>query len=172
MSTRIARLWQPGNPQTRVFLPDFWMRFVETPNVGRNRLPPHAAKFEVHPQMSRMDVRQYLEKIYKLPVRDNRMGEIEWSNRHSKRYRQALWKEDDQKFAYVFFVSSPGFFPFFPFVLQKLGSDAQIRFFDLSQDEYSEMDKQMSATARYIKDQTDAVDRVNEKRPGVGQLLP
>ncbi|KAI6217498.1 hypothetical protein M3Y99_01763800 [Aphelenchoides fujianensis] len=151
MSTRIPRLWQPGNPQTRVFLPDFWMR--RRTSAG-NRLPPHAAKFEVHPQMSRMDVRQYLEKIYKLP---NRMGEIEWSNRHSKRYRQALWKEDDQKFAYVFF---------------KLGSDARISFFGLSQDEYSEMDKQMNATARYIKDQTDAVDRVNEKRAGVGQLLP
>lgn len=34
-----------------------------------------------------------------------KMGEIEWSNRASERYRTALWKEPDQKFANVYFVS-------------------------------------------------------------------
>ncbi|KAI6206478.1 hypothetical protein M3Y94_00916100 [Aphelenchoides besseyi] len=161
MSTRIPRLWQPGNPQTRVFLTDFWIRYAETPRCGYMKLPNHAAKFEVHPQMSRYDVRQYLEKIYKLPVRDvriqNVMGKIEWSNRASRRYRQAMWKEPDQKFAYVYF---------------KLGSLAQYTFHEISKDEYDLMDKEMNANARFIKEQTDSSDRVNAERSGAGQLLP
>lgn len=47
MTSRLARLWQPGNPQRRVFLPDFWMAVVESPSVGRNRLPRNCVKFEV-----------------------------------------------------------------------------------------------------------------------------
>ena len=50
MTSRISRLWQPGNPQTRVFFPDFWIRVVETPKVGYKRLPKNAAKFEVDPR--------------------------------------------------------------------------------------------------------------------------
>lgn len=44
MSTRIYRLWQPGNPSIRVFLPDFWMKVVDPYPV---RLPKHVVKFEV-----------------------------------------------------------------------------------------------------------------------------
>uniref|UniRef100_A0AC35GM94 Uncharacterized protein n=1 Tax=Panagrolaimus sp. PS1159 TaxID=55785 RepID=A0AC35GM94_9BILA len=62
MTSRITRLWQPGNPQNRVFFPDFWLRLVETPSVGYNRLPKNAAKFEIEPKMSRYDVQEYLEK--------------------------------------------------------------------------------------------------------------
>lgn len=51
MTSRIARLWQPGNPQNRVFFPDFWLRLVETPEYGYNRLPKNAAKFEVDPRL-------------------------------------------------------------------------------------------------------------------------
>lgn len=32
------------------------------------------------------------------------MGEIEWQNKRDKRYKKALWKEEDKKYAYVFFV--------------------------------------------------------------------
>jgi ribosomal protein L23 len=73
MCTRIPRLWQPGDPQTRVYLTDFWLHLIQIPNVGREALPSNAALFEVHPSMSRLDVRQYLEKIYRLPVRDVRI---------------------------------------------------------------------------------------------------
>uniref|UniRef100_A0A915EKH7 Large ribosomal subunit protein uL23m n=1 Tax=Ditylenchus dipsaci TaxID=166011 RepID=A0A915EKH7_9BILA len=107
MSTRIQRLWQPGNPQTRVFLPDFWLKLVETPKTGRNQLPKNAAKFEVDLRMSKLDVRQYLEKIYKLPVRDVRtiveMGEILWESPKDKKYKTARWKDEDKKYAFVFF---------------------------------------------------------------------
>jgi large subunit ribosomal protein L23 len=107
MTSRITRLWQPGNPQNRVFFPDFWIRLVETPTVGYNRLPKNAAKFEVDPRMSRFDVQEYLEKIYKLPVREvrirNEMGEITWNTPLDYEKRHALWKEEDRKFAFVFF---------------------------------------------------------------------
>lgn len=47
MSSRVARLWQPGNPQARVFLTDFWIKLVETSPIGRGQLPKNAALFEV-----------------------------------------------------------------------------------------------------------------------------
>lgn len=73
MCSRIPRLWQPGDPQTRVYLTDFWLRFIQSASCGYKQLPDNAALFEVDPRMSRMDIRQYLEKIYKLPVRDVRI---------------------------------------------------------------------------------------------------
>ncbi|CAD5229232.1 unnamed protein product [Bursaphelenchus okinawaensis] len=107
MSSRVARLWQPGNPQSRCFLPDFWMRFNETPTVGHFKLPENAAEFEVDPKMTKYDVKQYLEKIYNLPVREvktrNVMGRITYDNKATFRYRRALFKEPDLKFATVFF---------------------------------------------------------------------
>ncbi|TKR80880.1 hypothetical protein L596_014867 [Steinernema carpocapsae] len=106
MTTRLARVWQPGNSQVRVFLPDFWVKLLETPDHGRRRLPKNALKFEVDTKMSRDDVRQYLERIYELPVRDVRIenvwGEIKWNAPKDYRYRKAMWKEDDKKMAYVF----------------------------------------------------------------------
>ncbi|CAJ0944593.1 unnamed protein product, partial [Mesorhabditis belari] len=113
MSAKAARLWQPGNPQRRVFLPDFWLALVETPTVGRHRIPKNCAKFEIDPRMSRHDVREYLTKIYSLPVRDVRiemkMGDIEWQTKKDTRYKTAMWKEDDKKFAYVFMSKSVEF---------------------------------------------------------------
>lgn len=57
--------------------------------------------------MSRFDVREYLEKIYMLPVREvrirNELGEITWNAPKDTEKRRALWKEEDRKFAYVFF---------------------------------------------------------------------
>ena len=53
------------------------------------------------------DVREYLEKIYKFPVRDvrtmNVMGEITWDFPLDREKRKALWKDEDKKVAYVFF---------------------------------------------------------------------
>uniref|UniRef100_A0A1I7WAR3 Glyco_transf_24 domain-containing protein n=1 Tax=Heterorhabditis bacteriophora TaxID=37862 RepID=A0A1I7WAR3_HETBA len=43
MTTRLARLWQPGNPQRRVFMPDFWVIVVEKSTVGRMKLPKNCA---------------------------------------------------------------------------------------------------------------------------------
>ncbi|VBB26827.1 unnamed protein product [Acanthocheilonema viteae] len=103
MSTRVYRLWQPGNPKIRVFLPDFWMKVVDPHPV---RLPKHVVKFEVDKRMTRHDIREYLEKIYNLPVREVRTlvksGQVTYDFPLDKEKRKALWKEDDKKYAYVF----------------------------------------------------------------------
>uniref|UniRef100_A0AC35UCE5 L51_S25_CI-B8 domain-containing protein n=1 Tax=Rhabditophanes sp. KR3021 TaxID=114890 RepID=A0AC35UCE5_9BILA len=113
MSSRVARIYQPGNPQTRVFLADFWMRVVQTPKCGRERLPPNGVKLEVDPRMSRHDVRQYLEKIYKIPVADvriqNKMGDITWNAPLDKQFRKAVWKDEDKKYAFIFMPKGNSF---------------------------------------------------------------
>ncbi|MFH4973667.1 hypothetical protein AB6A40_000376 [Gnathostoma spinigerum] len=113
MATRTNRLWQPGNPQLRIFLPDFWMKVLETAKYGRRRLPPNVVKFEVDPRMSRCDVRQYLEKIYGLPVRDVHVevvqGEIQWQTPKDERYKKAMWKNEDKKVAYVYMAKGFNF---------------------------------------------------------------
>ncbi|VDO54643.1 unnamed protein product [Onchocerca flexuosa] len=105
MSTRIYRLWQPGNPKTRVFLPDFWMKVIDPYPI---RMPKNVVKFEVDKRMTRHDVREYLEKIYNLPVREVRTlvkaGHITYDFPLDKEKRRALWKEDEKKYAYVFMV--------------------------------------------------------------------
>ena len=65
MSTRWYPLFQRGNPQLRVFLPNFWMKLVKPKAL---RTPPNVLHFKVSPEMTRLDIRNYLQQIYKLPV--------------------------------------------------------------------------------------------------------
>jgi large subunit ribosomal protein L23 len=62
-------LYQKGNPQLRVFLPNFWMKLVRPPaeNHQKNRV-----MFHVSMGMSRLDVKNYMENIYSVPVVDVR----------------------------------------------------------------------------------------------------
>jgi len=53
MTSRIHRLWFPGDGRPRVFLPDFWIKLLEPQKVGYMRLPKNAAMFEVDLRMSR-----------------------------------------------------------------------------------------------------------------------
>ncbi|PIO68258.1 hypothetical protein TELCIR_09959 [Teladorsagia circumcincta] len=114
MSTRTPRIWQKGI-QNYVFLPDFWMAIVSTPVVGRNKVPRNCVKFEVDPRMTKHDVKEYLTKIYDLPVRSVRtevqMGDITWSTPLDRQYKKAMWKENDKKFAYVFMSKDFEFVP-------------------------------------------------------------
>ncbi|EUB57562.1 39S ribosomal protein L23 [Echinococcus granulosus] len=54
----------PGDPQLRMFLPPFWMKML----YPGEKCPKRLVVFKVHPQMTKYDVKQYLEKIYKVPV--------------------------------------------------------------------------------------------------------
>lgn len=58
--------------------------------------------------MTRNDIREYLTKIYELPVRDVntrvKMGKVEWDSVDPK-VRRALWKDIDRKYAYVTMVT-------------------------------------------------------------------
>ncbi|OAF66328.1 hypothetical protein A3Q56_05942 [Intoshia linei] len=53
-------LYLKNDPQLRVFLPLFWMKMIKHENPH----PNNYAFFHVHLQMTKNDVRQYLEKIY------------------------------------------------------------------------------------------------------------
>jgi large subunit ribosomal protein L23 len=57
-------LYQRGNPQLRVFLPNFFMKMIKPPNEQ----PPNTVTFVVSTEMTRHDIKNYLEKIYKIPV--------------------------------------------------------------------------------------------------------
>ncbi|VDP93201.1 unnamed protein product [Echinostoma caproni] len=54
----------PGDPRPRCFLPPYWMKMLYP---GPHNPPDHVV-FKVHPQMTKYDVQQYLEKIYNVPV--------------------------------------------------------------------------------------------------------
>jgi len=57
-------IYWKGDPQRRLFLPQFWMRLMKP----ENDVPKSEVHFETHPQMSHFDIKSYLEKIYKVPV--------------------------------------------------------------------------------------------------------
>ncbi|XP_059622205.1 large ribosomal subunit protein uL23m [Phlebotomus argentipes] len=68
MSTRWYPIYQRGNPQLRVFLPNFWMKIVR-PELKQ---PKNVVQFSCSLEMTKHDIRNYLEKIYKIPVVDVR----------------------------------------------------------------------------------------------------
>jgi len=111
MSSRIYRIWQPGNPKNRVFLPTFWMKLVKPKK--EERLPPNFVKFEIPMEMSSHEVNEYLTKIYKLPVCEVKT-EIETGKLHRNfvvetmtqikmagNYGKVNDKEPDKKYAYA-----------------------------------------------------------------------
>jgi len=97
MSTRWYPLYQQGNPQLRVFLPNFWMKLVK-PQI-RNE-PKNKVQFEVSMGMSQFDVKNYLEKIYNVPVVHVRtyIQQGRFKRVPGKGY---IVKEDDYKVAFV-----------------------------------------------------------------------
>ncbi|CAG2105113.1 unnamed protein product, partial [Medioppia subpectinata] len=96
MSSRWYPRYVLGNPQLRVFLPDFWM-VLQKP---KDPLPANRVQFKIPVIMTKWDVRNYLEKIYKIPVVNVRTvvrcGDIKRAN--GKMY---LIKEEDYKTAIV-----------------------------------------------------------------------
>ncbi|KAK0083195.1 hypothetical protein PV325_009182 [Microctonus aethiopoides] len=104
MSTRWYRLYQKGNPQLRVFLPNFWMKIVRP----QESQPPNIVEFHCSMEMTKYDIKNYLEKIYKLNVKDVRtrikMGEF-------KKCLDGgyIVKDDDIKVAYAILPKEESF---------------------------------------------------------------
>ncbi|XP_026750037.2 39S ribosomal protein L23, mitochondrial [Galleria mellonella] len=96
MSTRWYPIYQRGNPQLRVFLPNFWMKLVHPPP----KQLPNTVHFHCSMEMTKYDIRNYLEKIYNVPVIDVRTKIILGKFRKDlgKGY---VVKDDDIKYAYV-----------------------------------------------------------------------
>jgi len=107
MSTRYYPLYRRGNPQLRIFLPNFWMKLLNN-EANYIKSPPNCVTFEVSQAMTTLDVKNYLEKIYKVPVMEVRTV-IHGGRTHHRRVDNELYKDDDKKFAYVTLRSEESF---------------------------------------------------------------
>lgn len=111
-----------GDPQRRLYLPKFWMKMMKP----KEKVPKDHVQFLVHPEMSCYDVKQYLEKIYSVPVLNVRMSVIKhrelpkvayMNDEESKKKRKELrfdhqnWTEFEEKIAYVQLLEDTFEFP-------------------------------------------------------------
>jgi len=96
MSTRWYPRYVLGNPQLRIFLPDFWM-ILKKP---KDPIPSNQLEFKIPVQMTKWDVKNYLEKIYKIPVINVTTHVVCGDIKRSKRKAEMI-KMDDYKRAIV-----------------------------------------------------------------------
>ncbi|XP_025735039.1 large ribosomal subunit protein uL23m isoform X2 [Callorhinus ursinus] len=89
-------LYQLGNPQLRVFRTNFFIRLVRPGSVQ----PEDTVQFRIPMEMTRVDLRNYLERIYNVPVAAVRTRVQHGSNR-KRDYRNVRMKKPDYKVAYV-----------------------------------------------------------------------
>ncbi|GAB6029769.1 hypothetical protein CHUAL_005482 [Chamberlinius hualienensis] len=97
MSSRYYPIFIKGNPQLRIFLPNFWMKIAKPKNLN---VPANTVPFIISMEMTKLDVRNYLEKIYKIPVVDVRtvVYQGKFKREESRGY---IIKDEDQKWAFV-----------------------------------------------------------------------
>lgn len=89
-------LYQLGNPQLRIFRTNFCLTLVRP---GKELLPD-TVQFRVPMEMSKFDVKNYLESIYNVPVAAVRTRIQYGSNRKRNHMNQKV-KIPDYKVAYV-----------------------------------------------------------------------
>lgn len=99
MSTRWYPLYQRGTPQLRVFLPNFWLKLVRP----THEQPENVVQFACSMEMTKYDVKNYLERIYKVPVVEvrTRIGMGPTKRDPVVGY---VVKDEDTKYAYVTLV--------------------------------------------------------------------
>ncbi|KAG7468380.1 hypothetical protein MATL_G00142310 [Megalops atlanticus] len=89
-------LYQLGNPQLRLFRPNFFMTLVRP---GRE-LQPDTVQFRIPLEMTKCDVKNYLEKIYNVPVATVRTR-IQYGTNKKRNHLNQRVKRPDYKVAYV-----------------------------------------------------------------------
>ncbi|KAF5302281.1 hypothetical protein FQA39_LY10320 [Lamprigera yunnana] len=104
MSTRLYPLYQKGNPQLRVFLPNFWMKLVRP----TREQPPNVVQFQCSMEMSIHDIKNYLTKIYNVKVAQVRTR-IALGKTREEPIKGYVIKDDDIKYAYVILPKSEKF---------------------------------------------------------------
>ncbi|XP_050521445.1 probable 39S ribosomal protein L23, mitochondrial [Daktulosphaira vitifoliae] len=98
MSTRWYPIYQQGNPQLRVFLPNFWMKLLKP----QEKQPKNVVQFAVPTGMTNHDIKNYLEKIYKVTVIDVQSDIENGTIRRAIRQKYGpIVKDDDFRRAYV-----------------------------------------------------------------------
>lgn len=103
MSTRWYPIYKRGNPQLRVFLTDFWMKMVR--NDKQPTPPPNVVTFHCSMQMTKHDIKNYLTKIYDIPVVDVRT-EVRMGEFFRDPVKKYIKKKDDFRVAVVTLVSN------------------------------------------------------------------
>lgn len=92
-------LYKKGAPQLRVFLPNFWMKLVKT---GFDQ-PQNVVQFSCSMEMSRFDMKNYLEKIYNVKPVHIRTW-IAFGKTRRDPGKGYIVKDDDIKYAFVTLV--------------------------------------------------------------------
>ncbi|KAI9096919.1 ribosomal protein L23/L15e core domain-containing protein [Phlyctochytrium arcticum] len=81
----------PLLPKQKLFFPNIIMRLL------RSNLPPHQCVFRCPPQLNKIDIKQYLEKLYDIQVNDvrtmNYLGRLHRMPRSTDKIRSASYKK-------------------------------------------------------------------------------
>lgn len=101
MSTRWYPIYKRGNPQLRVFTTDFWMKMVR--NDQKPTPPANVVTFHCSLEMTAHDIKNYLSKIYKIPVVDVRT-EVRLGEFFRDPVKKYVKKKDDYRVAIVTMV--------------------------------------------------------------------
>nr|XP_057931293.1 large ribosomal subunit protein uL23m-like isoform X1 [Doryrhamphus excisus] len=89
-------LYQLGNPQLRIFRPNWFLTLVRP---GKEQ-PPDTVQFRIPMEMTKNDVKNYLEKIYNVPVGAVRTR-IQFGSNKKRNHLNQRVKQPDYKVAYV-----------------------------------------------------------------------
>ncbi|CAH8864607.1 unnamed protein product [Trichobilharzia szidati] len=157
----------PGDPPVRCFLPPFWMKMM----YPGPKNPPDHVVFKVHPQMTGNDVRQYLEKIYKVPVADVRVKmvyhDLEPIDTHPKERMQrsidsTVFPPKPERYEKVAYVRlAPGEVFAFPDIFKdKRPSDVMETFDENASTPKDESKDVILSTDNQVKPETEKFQRV------------
>ncbi|KAJ7344367.1 hypothetical protein JRQ81_000317 [Phrynocephalus forsythii] len=89
-------LYQLGNPQLRVFRTDYFLALVKPAAA----VPGNTVQFHIPMEMTKVELRDYLENIYNVPVAAIRTR-IQYGSRSKKDHKNCRIKQPDFKVAYV-----------------------------------------------------------------------
>ncbi|XP_014255137.1 39S ribosomal protein L23, mitochondrial [Cimex lectularius] len=145
MSTRWYPIYQKGNPQLRIFLPDFWLKLIKP----HHKQPKNVVQFMAPTEMSDVDIKNYLEKIYKVPVAhvESKIEEGELKRQRVKGY---VIKGPDFRRAFVTLLDGNTFE--FPNICQEKEKEEE--------SEYKKLQKEMADSYKVFKEK-------NKSHPGI-----
>uniref|UniRef100_A0A8C6UKP1 Large ribosomal subunit protein uL23m n=1 Tax=Neogobius melanostomus TaxID=47308 RepID=A0A8C6UKP1_9GOBI len=99
-------LFQLGNPQLRIFRPNWFVKLVRPGKVQ----PPDTVQFRIPMEMTKYDIKNYLEKIYNVPVGAVRTR-IQFGSNKKRNHLNQRVKQPDYKVAQSQTFSFPDLFP-------------------------------------------------------------
>ncbi|XP_052810763.1 probable 39S ribosomal protein L23, mitochondrial [Mya arenaria] len=144
-------LYYRGDPQPRVFLPLFWMKMVKP----TKKVPPNVVHFKVHPQMTRPEIKQYLEKIYDTSVSTVRtelrevayMGAVFKDQDKQSMVRKNVIARDFEKYAYVTLAKDTFTYPEVP--KSKVAEDKEVaeKLIERKKTNYEKMNESLGVPA-------------------------